>query len=136
MKNIFLILIFCFTITSFSQDKNLIYKNSQQNESPIPVPYNVSVLRLKKDGSYLFKYQKYASKRMMKKNILLYVEEESGKWTRDNDTISLTDSKTNRLIRFLVRGNRLSVIMKEGGIIKTKWKLVKQDGFDWGHVSD
>jgi len=125
MKSVLLVLCFFATINISSQDKNLIYRNSYQSESPIPVPYNVSVLYLKEGGSYSIKHQKYASKKMRRKNILLYIEKEFGKWKKVNDTIYLTDANTNRLTKFLIKGKKLSVIINDKVVVSTKWKKIE-----------
>lgn len=124
-KKTILILITFLVQSLYAQEESIIYRNEKQNESPIPQPYNVSVLILKADGAYEISYQKYHSKRMMKKNILLYTEKEYGSWQKIRDTLILREKNTDQIFKFITKGKKkLSVIIESKEIINSNWKRI------------
>ncbi len=127
MKNTFFILLIFCTFSIFSQETDIIYRNEEQFESLIWRPYTINVLRLKTDGNYEMKSQEYQSKRMARKNILLYTEIEKGKWNKVKDTLILEEDENKRVYKFLMINNkRLFFIIDNKYRIRTKWKRIKQ----------
>ncbi len=125
MKSVFLILIFCFTSSLYSQKNIDIYRVEQRTESPAVGTYNVSILMLKNDGKYEIFHQEYFSKKMMKKNVILYMEKEGGKWKRIGDKLHLTDLEGKTMSKFLVKSkNKISLIMNNSEVSDLNWRKI------------
>ncbi|AXT59056.1 hypothetical protein D1816_01380 [Aquimarina sp. AD10] len=123
MKQLFLFIFFCHSIQLFSQNrKDIIYRIEGKIESPAYTPYNVSILTLKEDGNYHIKYQEYASKKMIKKNILLNLDSEKGTWKKSNDTIYLRDNNVKKNTKFFIKNkNKIALVIRDIDVSSSNW---------------
>lgn len=129
MKQLFLITLISifFANIQLSQGQNdIIYRIEGQPESPLSKSYIVGVLFLKEDGSYLMKHQEYNSKKMMKKNIMIGLEEEKGFWKKEKNVFILKDSTSGRNTKFLIKNqNKIAIIIRDSEASSSNWMKIE-----------
>lgn len=91
-----------------------IYKCESKVESPDYGNYNVNILYLYHDGTYKIFWQTYSNKKMAKKNVILDLKEENGKWLKEDGFLILYPSETKQEMKFNVDKKKLRYIMENG----------------------
>ncbi len=126
MRKIILITFCCLGIsTIYSQGKDDIYRIENKSESPAFATYNVNVLILHNDGTYEIMYQQYQTKKMMKKNIILNLDKEYGKWERKVNKLYLKDSKSENITKFFIKSkNKIALIIEDLDVSSLNWKKI------------
>jgi len=126
MRIIFLILILSFVESVNAQSSEGIYRVESKMESPGIATYNVSVLKLYKDGVYEIMRQKYRTRKLMKKNVISLLDREHGTWEKKMDTLYLNDSKNNQIIKFFVKSkNKIALVIEDLEVSTLNWRKVK-----------
>jgi len=126
MRILFLIMIFSFVTSINAQNRDEIYRVESKMESPGIATYDVNVLILYKDGVYEIMRQKYRTKKLMKKNVILLLDKERGIWEKEIDTLYLNDSKSKETIKFFVKSkNKIALIIENLEVSTLNWKRIK-----------
>jgi len=99
--NKYFFLILFFTVSVFAQRRNAVYRIASGSYSTVAYSYWVSVLYLQ-DDSYRLLSQKYNSKKMARKNVLMNSNDEYGKWKMSGDTLILENNEKKQPMKFLV----------------------------------
>lgn len=102
MKKI-LILFFLPICVIYSQKKDRIFRIESDSNETAGYSYNVNVLILSHDKSYILSEQKYQSKIFAKKNICSRYLKTRGIWNTSNDTLKLIDDDTKKEMLFLMK---------------------------------
>ena len=120
------ILVFFNCIICFGQSKDVIYRLEAKNESPGVGSYVVNVLSIEADGNYEISYQEYLTKKRKKKNLIFKLKKENGTWTRKENTLFLKNSKTGKIVRFLIKNqNKVALFMDDDKISPVNWVKIK-----------
>ncbi len=123
MKKILLIAIFCFTASIYAQNKDEIYRVESKIENPGIATYDVNILTLYENGSYELMHQKYRTKKFMKKNVVLRIDREYGKWQKKEEVLFLKDKESQRVTKFFIKSTNKIALLIEGSEVSTvSWK--------------
>lgn len=120
-----LILIFFLINSVFAQKKDIVYRIAYDSYAPIGYSYCVSILYLRDDYSYRILDQKYNSKKMARKNVLSYSDDEYGKWKISGDTLLLYDNNKYPMKFFRIGDKRIAFIFDDADRSKYYWEKVK-----------
>lgn len=123
-KTIITLLCFLTVMLCASQNISQIYKATTKNENPLVGYHQVSVLILYDDNDFELFIQHFASRRMMKKNIILKIEKYNGTWNTDDENLSLYENSKLK-IKFYRKGKKKLVATGlHNEIDGVNWKLV------------
>ncbi len=126
MIRILLFFAICFlhSLIGHGQHRDEIYRIAGTKYSSAMKTYNVNILILNSDNSYDLMRQQYNSKREMKKNVLLDLSTEKGKWKKEQDTLYLKSSHNKATKFFVLNKKKIALVIEDVEISPAKWKKV------------